>query len=125
MLVQDKIIRELAVKYKKNPRVIESIVYSPLKFSKNVINDDTDSRPIRIRYLGVFTQKHIMNKDTRFNKLVEDLEKDITTTSIVMATILHFSITGVESAKRIIESAKESKDYEKIKMIWDALKEYK
>jgi len=58
-------------------------------------------------------------------KLIEDLEKDMKSTSIVMATILHFPIVNADSAKRIIDRAKEEDDYDKIKMIWDAVKEYK
>jgi hypothetical protein len=125
MLYQDVLIRDLAAKYKKDPRIIESIIYSPLKFAKKVINDDTDNRPIRIRYLGVFTQKHIKNKYNRMERFIEDLEKDMKVTSIVMATILHFPLVNADSAKRIIDRAKEEEDYDKIKMIWDAVKEYK
>jgi len=124
MLYQDILIRDLAVKYKKDPRIIEAIVYSPFKLAKKVINDDMDDRPIRIRYLGVFTQKHNMNKTNRMERLIKDIEKDMAKTAVVMATMLHFPITGIESARNVINAAKESDDYEKIKMIWDALKEY-
>ena len=125
MIYQDVIIRDLAAKYKKDPRIIEVIVYSPIKFVKKVVNDNIDPRPIRIRYLGVFTQKYIKNKAERMERFIADIEKDMALTSEVMAVMLNFPITGVESARKIIDTAKESKDYDKIRLIWDALNEYK
>ena len=122
---QEILIRDLAAQYKKDPRIIESIVYSPLKFTKKVINDPTEERPVRIRYLGAFVQKATRSKDTRFTKMVGDLENDIVSTAVVMATILHFPMKDVESARNIINLAKETKDYEKVRLIWDTLKEYK
>lgn len=124
MLYQEILIRDLAAKYKKDVRIVEAIAYSPLKFAKTIINDEYDERPMRIRYLGVFTQKKKLNKTNRMIRIIEDIEKDMATTSIVMATLLDFPIKNTEAAKKIIDSAKEDKDYEKIKMIWDALKEY-
>ena len=124
MLKQDIIIRDLAAKYKKDPRIIEAIVYSPLKFTKKVIEDPNDDRPIRIKYFGVFVQKPIFNKDTRMKKLIEDLRKDMVATSIVMGAILHFPVPTTESAKHIIDMAEEQDDYDKVRLIWDALQEY-
>ena len=125
MLYQDILIRDLAAKYKRDPRVIAEIVYSPLRFAKKVMNDDTDERAVRVRYFGVFTQKYKDNKKSRMEKLLKDLREDIVMTANVMAAILHFPMKDGESAKKIIDAAEESNDYEKIKMIWDALKEYK
>ena len=124
MLKQDVIIRNLAAKYKKDPRIIEAIVYSPLKFAKKVFEDPKDDRPIRIKYFGVFVQKPVFNKDTRMKKLLEDIRKDMTITLVVMINVLEFPITNSESAKKIIDLAEEQDDYDKIRMIWDALSEY-
>jgi len=124
MLKQDIIIRDLAAKYKKDPRIIEAIVYSPLKFTKRVIENPQDDRPVRIKYFGVFVQKPIFNKNTRMKKLLEDLRKDMKLTVFVMASILQFPVSNEEQAKHIIDLAEETDDFEKIKMIWDVLKEY-
>ena len=64
MLRQDVHIRDLAAQYKKDPRIIEAIVYSPLKFAKQVFEDPKNDRPVRIKYFGVFVQKFIFNKNT-------------------------------------------------------------
>ena len=124
MLKQDIIIRDLAAKYKKDPRIIEAIVYSPLKFTKRVIENPQDDRPVRIKYFGVFTQKVVFNKDTRMKKLISDLRKDMVVTSTVMGVLLHFIVPTIESASKIIDDAEKTDDYEKIKMIWDALQDY-
>jgi hypothetical protein len=124
MLKQDIIIRDLAAKYKKDPRIIEAIVYSPLKFAKKVFENPVDDRPIRIKYFGVFVQKPIFNKNTRMKKLLEDIRKDMVITTIVMSSILEFPISSSEAAKKIIDSAEETDDYDKVRMIWDALQEY-
>jgi hypothetical protein len=124
MLKQDLIIKNLALKYKKDPRIIEAIVYSPLKFAKKVFEDPKDDRPIRIKYFGVFVQKPIFNKDTRMKKLLEDLRKDIPATLVVMASILEFPIATADSVNKILDLAEETDDYDKVRMIWDALQEY-
>jgi hypothetical protein len=123
MLYQDVLIRDLAAKYKKDPRIIEAIVYSPLKFSKRVFENPKDNRPVRIKYFGVFVQKPIFNKDTRMKKLIEDLRKDIVKTTFVMVNVLGFPVLNSESVKNIINLAEETDDYEKIRMIWDAVQE--
>ena len=124
MLKQDIIIRDLAAKYKKDPRIIEAIVYSPLKFTKRVFEDPRDDRPIRIKYFGVFVQKPIFNKNTRMKKLLEDLRKDLATTMVVMGSILYFPVSTFEDVVKIIDKAEADDDYEKVRMIWDALEEY-
>ena len=125
MLHQDILIRDLAAKYKKDPRIIEAIVYSPIKFTKRVMEDHADDRAVRIKYFGLFVQKPIFNKNTRLNKLLVDLRKDMVATSIVMAAILHFPVPTVESAKRILDEAERTDDLDKIKMIWSSLQEYR
>jgi hypothetical protein len=124
MLKQDIIIRNLAAKYKKDPRIIEAIVYSPLKFTKRVIENPRDDRPVRIKYFGVFTQKPIFNKTTRMKKLLEDLRKDIVKTTFVMVNELGFPTLNSNSVNNVLDAAEKDGDYEKIKMIWDALEEH-
>ena len=51
---QKELIRELAKKYGVDVRVIRTMVYYPYIFSKNVMQDPHDNRPIRHRYLGAF-----------------------------------------------------------------------
>lgn len=58
----DDIIRELALKYDKDPRVIKLICYHPLLFAKHVIEDPEDERPIMIRYFGKFVLKYNKSK---------------------------------------------------------------
>jgi hypothetical protein len=124
MFKQDIIIRDLAAKYKKDPRIIEAIVYSPLKFAKKVFEDPKDNRPIRIKYFGVFVQKPIFNKVTRMKKLLDDIRKDMVATVVVMGSVLQFPVNSDESAKKIIDLAEETDDYDKIRMIWESLREY-
>lgn len=124
MLYKDILIRDLAAKYKKDPRIIEAIVYSPLKFTKRVIENNNDNRAVRIRYFGVFTQKPVFNKRTRMDKLLRDLRENMGVTTLVVISILNFPVSNSESVKKIIDTAEEVKDYAKIRMIWDAVQEY-
>ena len=62
MRLEEKIIRKLATKYMKDPRVIREIVYHPFLFTKRVMEDLVDDRPTRIRWFGAFVQKTIKNK---------------------------------------------------------------
>jgi hypothetical protein len=79
MKVEDKIIRHIARKYNKDPRVVREIVYHPLLFAKRRMEDDAEDRPIRIRYFGAFTQKEIKNKEfimaKRRDILLENLDE--------------------------------------------------
>lgn len=79
MKVEDKIIRHIAKKYNKDPRVVREIVYHPLLFAKRRMEDDAEDRPIRIRYFGAFTQKEIKNKEfimvKRKNVLLDNLDE--------------------------------------------------
>lgn len=124
MVKKDKIIRRLAKEYNKDIRIIEQIVNSPLKFTNRVIQDPLDDRPVRIRYFGVFVQKESYNKKKMTEDRIRILTDNIDDVTIVMASILGFTITSHKGAQRIIDEIKETKDYDKLKLIWDAYKEY-
>ncbi|MFW5890660.1 MAG: hypothetical protein ACOCUI_00400 [bacterium] len=117
--------KKLAKKYNKDQRVIKSICEYPFKFAKERMSDPTDDRPIRIRYFGVFTQKHLKNKKVimkyRYDVLLDNIE-DVT---IMMATTLGFIVPTFDSAKKIIIDAYKNKDYEKLDMIWNGWKVYR
>ena len=118
------IIRDLAKKYNKDVRVIQQLVDSPFKFTSRIIQDPYDKRPIRLRYFAVFVQKKVYDKESKLRDMIKTLLNNIQDVLVVMASTLGYSISKTESAKRIIEEARDSKDYEKIKDIWDAYKEY-
>ena len=61
----DEVIKELALKYDKDPRVIKLICYHPLLFSKHVIEDPEDERAIMIRYFGKFILKYNKNSESK------------------------------------------------------------
>jgi hypothetical protein len=124
VLRQDVLIRDLAARYKKDPRIIEAIVYSPIKFARRVFEDNKDDRSVRIKYFGVFTQKPVFNKDTRVIKLLKDLRADMANTTFVMVNILQFPVKDSASAERVLKMAEEQDDFDKIKMIWDAYKSH-
>lgn len=124
MIKKDKIIRRLAKEYNKDIRIIEQIVNSPLKFTNRVIQDPSDDRPVRIRYFGVFVQKESYNKKKMTEDRIRILTDNIDDVTIVMASILGFTITSHKGAQRIIDEIKETKDHDKLKLIWDAYKEY-
>jgi hypothetical protein len=118
ILVQDKIIDDLSKEFELDKRVVRNIVNYPIKFTKDVIGNHTEDRPVRIKYFAAFTQKHIFNKDHLAKYRVSSLLDNIDEVAIMMATILEFPLTSVNSAKVIIKTALEQKDYEKINMIW-------
>lgn len=124
MKFQDQLIKNLASRYNKDERVIKEIVYSPLKFTNRLIQSPKDNRPVRIRYFGAFVQKTKFNKSLKLNNMVDILLDNIEEVLIIMVSILHFPISSTESAKNIIESARDSNDFDKLKMIWDAYMEY-
>ena len=118
------IIRELAEKYNKDVRVIQHLVDSPFKFTSRIIQDPYDDRPIRLRYFAVFVQKESYNKEKKLKDMIKTLLDNIQDTLVIMASSLGYDIDKSDSAKRIIKDAVKAKDYEKIKNIWDAYKEY-
>jgi hypothetical protein len=117
--VQNKIIKELAKEYNLDKRTVQMIVYYPLKFAKQKMENPCNNRPIRIRHFGLFTQKHIINKDFLYNLRANALLDHINDVAIMMATVLGFTILSADSAKHIIETALSQKDYDKLQLIWD------
>ena len=124
-LVQDRIIKELAKKYELDYRHVKNIVYYPFKFAKAKMEDPLNDRPIRIKYFGVFTQKHILNKDFLFKTRANAMLDLIEDTAVIMSTILGYNIINMDSAKAIITSALEHKDYDKLESIWRELSYYR
>jgi hypothetical protein len=79
----------------------------------------TNNRGIRIRYFGLFTQKHIINKDYLYTLRTNILLENINEVGIMMGSVLEFPISNADSAKNIISEAYEKKDYDKLQLIWD------
>jgi len=64
----DDVIKELALKYNMDWRVIKLICYHPLLFTKHIIEDTEDERAIMIRYFGKFVLKYNKTKeDKKYN----------------------------------------------------------
>ena len=122
MKVQDEIIGRLAKKYGKDARTIREIVYSPLKFAKRIITNPGDTRPVRIRYFGVFVEKPIQTKLLTFEKRIVILLANIDEVTLIMGAILGFIVPSSFSAAKIIQQASDDKDYEKINLIYDTWK---
>ena len=120
-LHQDRLIRKLAKKYNKDPRIIKELVYSPLKFTSRIVSDPVDMRPVRIRYFGVFALKHKNAKDNLFKDRVKRLKSSMSKTLIIMAS-MGYLIKDDSSVNRILDEALEIKDYEKIQTIWEEYK---
>jgi len=121
MKYQDRLIKDLAKKYNRDPRVIKEIVYSPIKFANRVISNPTDLRPVRVRYFGVFVLKHKDAKMNMFKKRVGVLKKSIVKTMLIMDQ-LGYMIKDENSVFRILDDALETSDYDKIEAIWDEYK---
>ena len=117
--VQNKLIRDLAKEFKLDKRIVNNIVYYPLKFAKEKMERPTNNRGIRIRYFGLFTQKHIINKDYLYTLRTNILLENINEVGIMMGSVLEFPISNADSAKNIISEAYEKKDYDKLQLIWD------
>ena len=69
----DDINKVLAIKYKKDVRVISLITRHPFRFIRNVISDPNDTRPVHLMYFGKFAQKTKYTKAMHYlkTKLVE------------------------------------------------------
>lgn len=57
MAIKDELVKRLSQQTKLDPRVVRLIADYPLKFVREHIPIDEDWRPIRVRYLAVFTPK--------------------------------------------------------------------
>jgi hypothetical protein len=120
-LHQDRLIRKLAKKYDKDPRIIKELVYSPLKFTSRIVSDPVDMRPVRIRYFGVFTLKHKDAKDNLFKNRVKRLKSSMSKTLVIMSS-MGYLIKNDSSVNRILDEALDVRDYEKIQIIWEEYK---
>lgn len=124
MNYQDALIKDLAKKYQIDPRIVKEVVYYPIRFTRDIIRDDTDIKPIRIKYFGVFTQKIVKNKMNKLNHMFEVLYENIDDSFIVMSSMLGFQMKNKDSTRKILEQARDTNDYDKLKLIWDAYNEY-
>lgn len=116
---QDKIVRELAKKYKIDYRLCKAVVDSPLLYFKSLVTDDYIEHGVRISHFGAFCQKGgYNNKAMRTGKRVDILLENATEVAAMMATTLGFIVPTVESAEEIIRKAYDDGDYEKINFIW-------
>jgi hypothetical protein len=85
----------------KEDRVIRKIAYHPLLFSKRVMEDDNDERPIRIRYFGCFVLKSKKSKERSrkfsyiyrhyedFKGLVAEFGYDVSTEEEFQSSLRH------------------------------------
>ena len=124
MLDQERLIRDIAKKRGMDYRLVRTIVGYPMKFAKAKMSDLADDRPVRIRYFGAFVHKHLKSKKYRYEKKVSLLLENIEEVAIMMTTILGFQLVNFESARTIITSALDTKDYEKIELIWKEWESY-
>jgi len=119
MLIRDKVVNELAKEYKLDPLVVRAIVFSPLRFTRNVISTRDDYRPIRIRHFGVFTLKRWYNKAIEdINEMYKVMMMHIDYVYMIMASLLGFQLKDVDSAKRVLKDALDSNDTDKMKFIF-------
>lgn len=75
---QNKLIDQLAFKYGIDKRVVQEVVYYPMSFTKQVMNDPKDDTPIRIKHLGVFAYRGSRTKETvekpKYDTLIQAAE---------------------------------------------------
>ena len=55
--VKDKLTKILSKKHGVDQRIVRLIADYPIKFYKRVAGDNTDIRPVRIRYFAAFVPK--------------------------------------------------------------------
>ena len=74
----NNVVDQLAIKYNKDPRVIEYIAHYPFSFLKKVFVDEDNNRPVRLRHLGLFFLRHRDLKNIVYTKRVDRLKRNIT-----------------------------------------------
>lgn len=122
---QDLLIKVLAKKYNIDPRVCKAVVDSPFLYLKYLVTSSSEEDGLRIPYFGAFCQKgEYKNKIMRTENRVKNLLLDIEQVAVMMHSMLGFELQSVDSAKRIIETAFEVGDYDKINMIWEGWQEF-
>ena len=74
---QDDLIHNVGLTFFKKDWVIKEIVYHPLKFTKQRMEDPVDERPIRIRYFATFVPKNSKNKEriSKYKEIYRDYLK--------------------------------------------------
>ena len=73
----NKVVDELAIKYNKDPRVIEYITHYPFSFLKQVVVDEDTYRAVRLKHLGVFFMRHPDLKNIVYTKRVDRLKRNV------------------------------------------------
>ena len=80
-------------------------------------------RPVRIRYFGAFVQKKNFSKIVRMEKKVKELLDNIDDVALLMIGVLEFThVKSAVDAIRLIETARDNVDVDKIDFIYDAWK---
>lgn len=121
----DKLIKELALNNKIDVRICKAIVDAPFAYLKYLVTDPSIEEGVRFPYIGAFTQKgNYKNKAMRAENRRAILLANIVDVAIMMSATLGFICPDIESAKKLINTAYEAKDYEKLNMIWNAWQEY-
>jgi hypothetical protein len=121
----DKLIKELASINKIDIRICKAIIDAPFAYLKYLVTDPSIEEGVRFPYIGAFTQKgNYKNKTMRAEHRKNRLLANIVDVTVMMATTLGFICPTIESAEKIINTAYETKDYEKLNLIWGAWQEY-
>ena len=123
-IYREQIIEEMVSKFNLDKRVLREVCYYPIRFTKRVMEDPADPRPIRIRYFGVFTQKNKFNKDKHMKDYYDKLMGDIENVTLAMVLLLGYELPTYESTRNVLDLAYKTKDYAKLQDIYDAWKEY-
>lgn len=64
----DDINKVLAIKFNRDVRVISLITRHPFRFTRDVMSDPEDHRPVHLMYFGKFAQKTKYNKALHYLK---------------------------------------------------------
>ena len=123
-IYREQVIEEMVDKFKLDKRILREVCYYPMKFTKRIMEHPSDSRPVRIRYFGVFTQKNKHNKDTHMKDYYDKLMNNIPDVTIAMVTLLGYELATYDSTRNVLDLALKTRDYEKIQDIYNAWKEY-
>jgi len=70
MLEKERLVKQIAKRKRMDERVVRLVADYPLKFARDRMRE-FDWRPVRIRYLGVFTLKHKFRN--RFLKVIKEI----------------------------------------------------
>ena len=104
---QDDLIHNVGLTFFKKDWVIKEIAYHPLKFAKRRMEDQTDDRPIRIRYFAAFVLKSVKTKErvskykeiyrdyTKYKPVLKEMGYDVDTLSDFQATMKNIAIKRI------------------------------